>query len=233
MAYDPTALSHQEWIGYVQPVGVVVSTPALLEAGAAINRNSVPLHREFLAVLPQDGEGNAVPKLTDFPRFAIEVLKWRPEDLAVPDESLTHLSSGLRRSDLRLTTWSRTATPLLLISKAAGDFDALPAPEPRHWHASPQARFERLLRETSIPAGLLISPDAIRLVYAPKGESSGHITFKVVKWFRWLAVLFSPPCTCFYQPSGYSALADEQRLPALLLPAGSIKVLSQTSSPAR
>jgi hypothetical protein len=61
MAYDPTALSHQEWIGYVQPVGVVVSTPALLEAGAAINRNSVPLHREFLAVLPQDGEGNAVP----------------------------------------------------------------------------------------------------------------------------------------------------------------------------
>jgi len=35
-----------------------------------------------------------------------------------------------------------------------------------------------LLRETSVPAGLLVSPDAIRLVYAPKGESSGHITFK-------------------------------------------------------
>ena len=29
MAYDPTAVSHQEWLGYVQPVGVVVSTPAL------------------------------------------------------------------------------------------------------------------------------------------------------------------------------------------------------------
>ena len=75
MAYDPTAVSHQEWLGYVQPVGVVVSTPALLEAGAAINRNFVPLHKEFLTVLPQDSDGNSIPKLTDFPRFATDVLK--------------------------------------------------------------------------------------------------------------------------------------------------------------
>jgi hypothetical protein len=89
MAYDPTAVSHQEWLGYVQPVGVVVSTPALLEAGAAINRNFVPLHKEFLAVLPQESDGTTIPKLTDFPKFATDVLGWRPQDLEGPDESLT------------------------------------------------------------------------------------------------------------------------------------------------
>lgn len=216
MAYDPTALSHQEWIGYVQPVGVVVSTPALLEAGAAINRNSVPLHREFLAVLPQDGEGNVVPKLTDFPRFATEVLKWRPDDLAVPDESLTISVPGYDEVICPDYVVKDGDSPLLLISKAAGDFDALPAPEPRHWHASPQARFERLLRETSIPAGLLVSPDAIRLVYAPKGESSGHITFKVSEMVQVAGRPILAALHMLLSAERLFTLADEQRLPALL-----------------
>src|ERR1700733_9867375 len=216
MAYDPTALSHQEWIGYVQPVGVVVSTPALLEAGAAINRNSVPLHREFLAVLPQDGEGNAVPKLTDFPRFAKEVLKWRPADLAVPDESLTISVPGYDEVICPDYLVKDGDSPLLLISKATGAFDALPSPEPRHWHASPQARFERLLRETSIPAGLLISPDAIRLVYAPKGESSGHITFKVSEMIQVAGRPILAALHMLLSAERLFTLADEQRLPALL-----------------
>jgi hypothetical protein len=32
MARDPEAIAHQEWLGYVQPVGLVVSIPALLAA---------------------------------------------------------------------------------------------------------------------------------------------------------------------------------------------------------
>ncbi len=216
MAYDPTALSHQEWIGYVQPVGVVVSTPALLEAGAAINRNSVPLHREFLAVLPQDGEGNAVPRLTDFPRFATEVLKWRPDDLAVPDEALTISVPGYDEVICPDYVVKDGDNPLLLISKVAGDFDTQPAPEPRRWHASPQARFERLLRETSIPAGLLVSPDAIRLVYAPKGESSGHITFKVSEMVQVAGRPILAALHMLLSAERLFTLADEQRLPALL-----------------
>ena len=49
----------------------------------------------------------------------------------------------------------------------------------QRWHASPQARFERLLRETGVAMGLLVSPERVRLVYAPKGESSGHLTFPI------------------------------------------------------
>jgi hypothetical protein len=35
------------------------------------------------------------------------------------------------------------------------------------------------LRETGIPTGLLCTPEAVRLVYAPAGETSGHITFRI------------------------------------------------------
>ena len=45
------------------------------------------------------------------------------------------------------------------------------------WFASPQAKLERFLREVKVPAGLLCNGDALRLVYAPSGESSGHLTF--------------------------------------------------------
>ena len=47
------------------------------------------------------------------------------------------------------------------------------------WSASPQARLERLMREVKVPAGLLCNGDALRLVYAPSGESSGHLTFPI------------------------------------------------------
>src|SRR5450759_3025806 len=48
MPRDPETLAHLEWLGYVQPVGLVVSPPALLAAQAHINRNIIPDHRRFL-----------------------------------------------------------------------------------------------------------------------------------------------------------------------------------------
>ncbi len=42
MAKDPEQLAHQQWLGYVQPVGLVVSIPALLAADAHVNRNIAP-----------------------------------------------------------------------------------------------------------------------------------------------------------------------------------------------
>ncbi|MBW4530425.1 MAG: N-6 DNA methylase [Aphanothece saxicola GSE-SYN-MK-01-06B] len=45
------------------------------------------------------------------------------------------------------------------------------------WKATRQERFERLLRETGVEAGLLFNGSQLRLVVAPKGESSGHLTF--------------------------------------------------------
>lgn len=90
------------------------------------------------------------------------------------------------------------------------------ASEERRWHASPQSRFERLLRETGVAIGLLISPERIRLVYAPKGESSGHVTFPIhqmtmaANWPMLAALhLLLHSDRLFIGP-------DSQRLPAIL-----------------
>lgn len=47
------------------------------------------------------------------------------------------------------------------------------------WRYPPGAKFDRLLRNVRVPIGLLTNRRVVRLVYAPHGESSGSITFRV------------------------------------------------------
>ena len=47
------------------------------------------------------------------------------------------------------------------------------------WRYPPTAKLERLLRHAGIPVGLLFNGRNLRLVYAPNGESTGHLTFRV------------------------------------------------------
>jgi hypothetical protein len=65
--------------------------------------------------------------------------------------------------------------PVLLVLWTPDDPDG---PGDKHWSASPQQRFERLLLAHG-PVGVHVFPDGIRLVYAPVGEASGHLTFPV------------------------------------------------------
>ncbi|SEC34144.1 DISARM system helicase DrmA [Terriglobus roseus] len=216
MSYDPAVAAHQEWIGYVKPIGVVVSIPALIEAGIAADRASIPLHRDFLAVLPETSLGQPEPRLEDFQRFAVEVLKWRSSDLAGPDETLTIPVPGydeLLHPDYVVKDGD---TPLLLIVKTKDPFDETLHDSSHPWPASPQARFERLLRETGVAIGLLVSAEAIRLVYAPKGESSGYITFRVADMIQ---VAGRPILSALYMllsPERLFTASEGQRLPALL-----------------
>ncbi|WP_339156832.1 DNA methyltransferase [Bradyrhizobium sp. 2S1] len=53
------------------------------------------------------------------------------------------------------------------------------------WEASPHQRLERLLRETNIGVGILVARTTLRLIYAPRGETAG--------WLSWpLAALGRP-----------------------------------------
>jgi N-6 DNA Methylase len=115
-------------------------------------------------------------------------------------------------------TWvvSDRDTPILLILDTQGDLDQDPAPEPRRWNAAPQLRFERLLRETGVPAGLLASPHAIRLVYAPKGESSGHITFRIADMVHVAGRPILAALHMLLSAERLFSMAAGQRLPALL-----------------
>ena len=76
MAKDPAILAHQEWLGYVQPVGLVVSIPAMLDASVRVNQNFAPEHRNFLEALPTGGDGEPIPEVSDFPEFAESALGW-------------------------------------------------------------------------------------------------------------------------------------------------------------
>jgi hypothetical protein len=84
MAKDPELLTHQEWLGYLQPVGLVVSPPALAAAGAFPNKNIIPDHTRFLEVVEPvtvEGKEDPQPAIREFPRFAMQILGWEPADL--------------------------------------------------------------------------------------------------------------------------------------------------------
>ena len=44
---DPEVLAHLEWLGFVQPTGLVVSAPALARAGANLQRNDTETQRRL------------------------------------------------------------------------------------------------------------------------------------------------------------------------------------------
>src|SRR5258708_36267846 len=88
MARDPETLAHLEWLGYVQPVGLVVSIPALLAAQAQVGRISPVEHQVFLSCLPRTKDGEIVPEIPDLGQFVQTVLGWEASDLQEPPASM-------------------------------------------------------------------------------------------------------------------------------------------------
>src|SRR5437763_622030 len=84
MARDPEVLAHLEWLGYVQPVGVVVSVLALLTAQVHVGRLSPADHQALLDVLARSKDGELLPEIPDLRRLTETVLVWEPADLQEP-----------------------------------------------------------------------------------------------------------------------------------------------------
>lgn len=189
MAIDPEIFRHKEWLGFLQPVGLVVSPPALVKAQAVVNRNVVELQQALLAVISRDLSLTTTDRawIFDFPAFTTTVLGWEAGDLVSESEQLADLEVALPDYGEVLAPTYGVANSeggwLLLvqvIAPGANLDDVNPLDERSgKWSASPQAKFERLLRETGVAVGLLFNGTDIRLVYAPRGESSGHLTFPV------------------------------------------------------
>src|ERR1700732_3539909 len=79
MPRNPEFESHQQWIAYVQPVGLLVSPPALVAAQVFANRNIVREQQALLSLVENE-------TLNSLPAFCIDVLGWRASDLAgAPD----------------------------------------------------------------------------------------------------------------------------------------------------
>ncbi len=76
---DPAILAHLEWIGFVRPTGLVVSAPALVRAGAILDRRDADGQRLLRACVEDrtfDPKEDPVPYLPDFRAFAESVLGW-------------------------------------------------------------------------------------------------------------------------------------------------------------
>jgi len=196
----PGPHTHEQWLGLVQPVGLVVA-PAVLSALQLFPNQSPPYlsaRQRQLEGLLEEVEGPGGQPLSVVPSFALlatELLDWGEADLvaaraleSVPEVVLAEYGEtlcpthgvpkfegeGLQALVLDLTQWRNAhGKP---DPQWGRDFDAKWNPTGHGWDATPQQRFERLLKETEIPIGLLFNGSQLRLVHAPRGESSGWLT---------------------------------------------------------
>ncbi len=192
---DPQIAAHLEWIGFVRPTGLVVSAPALARAGAILPRDpeGQRLLRACAAERRFDPHGEPEPYLPDFREFAGEVLGWSfspkgyagTDDCPIPPEleTLLHAGGELLRPDFAVRERDpRENAPawqlLVCMIERGQDFDRASGGAGR-LEVSAHGRMERLLRQTGVPAGLLFNGRSMRLVSAPRGESSGWLDLHV------------------------------------------------------
>ncbi len=177
-----------------QPVGLVVE-PVVLNRLGVFPESATTVLADWQQRLEQLLEDQPVGEqwlsvAPSFELFCQEVLAWEPGDLRKPEELAAAVAVTLDdydevlRPDWVVHEPSQRDGPLkaqLLVQELplGTPFDALPkgADGRRSWEATPQQRLERLLKESEHPIGLLWNGVALRLVYAPRGESSGHLTF--------------------------------------------------------
>src|SRR5262249_18016807 len=146
----------------------------------------------FLHNVEHDGRGDT-SAIRDLEAFLTGFLSWPrdhlvglttgkpiPESLRVP---LPEFGETLEPT-LAFKSPDQNGSPtgwLLLVKNlpVCADFDARHANDERGWSASETQRFERLMRDSEVPIGLLCNGTHVRLIYKPIGESTGTLTFPV------------------------------------------------------
>ena len=207
---DPNIAAHLEWIGFVKPRGLVVSAPALVNAGAILNRRDTEGQNLLKqCVEPRPAGLETEPRLPDFRAFAKTVLGWNFSPKGYAGTEQNPIPPGLEvripesgtvlRPDFAVRERGSPGAPPAGSSAGAGtsrtdeganwqllvqvltpdtDFDEVTR-DGAGIDASPHSQLERLLRETGVSAGVLFNGVALRLVSAPRGESSGWLDFRV------------------------------------------------------
>jgi len=183
-----------DWLAHLQPTGLVVSTLVLDEQGLVPEPQDKLANAQIAVLLGLDEQNeSAGPILTDAWALLRDVLGWPaamvaglPGGEAVPLE-FTHsladhetlLEPTYALKGPRGTGWQ------LLVRVEDHGVDPDKRGALAGWEATPHQRFERLLRETGIGAGVLITRRAVgeveqaelRLIAAPRGETSGWISW--------------------------------------------------------
>lgn len=211
-ALDPNL----EWLGHVQPVGLVVA-PAVLTRHGLVPEEQIRTDGHAVTEhLAGEDEG---PALLEPWSFFADVLGWDASQVAgapggpdLPDELSVHLPEA-----------DTTLAPSWAVAEPDGGWQMLvriEEPDARGalagWEATAHQRLERLLRERGVPAGALITDRELRLVHAPRGETSGWLAFPL----RELATVGGRPMLGGLKLllSSFRLFSDasDRRLPSLL-----------------
>ncbi len=229
---DPDIAAHLEWLGFVRPTGLVVCAPALVRAGAILNRRDAEGQKLLRACVEKRAsdaaEEDPLPYVPDFRAFARSVLNWSfaaahyagtaespiPSDLEAPlpdyGESLRP-DFAVREPDPR----DGQAPWQLLVKVVDEDFDKVVRGDGR-LEASAHGRMERLLRQTGVAAGVLFNGRALRLISAPRGETSGWLDFHVADMLQTSGRPISTALRLLLGQTRLLNLPREKRLTALL-----------------
>jgi hypothetical protein len=230
---DPEIVAHLEWLGFVRPTGLVVSAPALVRAGAILDRRDAEGQRLLRTCVEDrtfDPREGPVPYVPNFHRFAESVLDWSfspkgyagtpeyqiPTELEVPlQEYGETLRPDLAVRELEPKEGAPSWQLLVRVLDPGEDFEQVSRGHGQ-LEASPHGRMERLLRQTNVPAGLLFNGRALRLISAPRGESSGWLDFRVSDMVQTAGRPISTAIRLLLGQPRLLALPRAQRLAALL-----------------
>ena len=230
---DPEILAHLEWLGFVRPTGLVVSAPALVRAGAILDRRDAEGQRLLRACVAErvfDPKGRSEPLIADFAPFAESVLGWSfspkgyagtprapiPPELEVP---LPDYGETLRPDfAVRELEPKDGASPwqlLVRVLEPGEDFDRV-ARGHGQLEASAHGRMERLLRQTGVPAGC--SSMAARFGSCPRlaAKAQAGSTSASRTWSRQRAGRSRRAMRAAPRPGAAPSLPRAQRLGALL-----------------
>ncbi|UFW82995.1 N-6 DNA methylase [Bradyrhizobium barranii] len=180
---------NEEWLGHVQPVGLVIAPVVLARHGLNPETQTRADSEEVRKLIApkEDGASTKCPDpcaLNNPWTFFENILGWRanrvagsPGGLPLPED----LSLRVNESDTEIVPHWAVVEPdggwqILVRIEAAGV-----KPDERGaiegWEASPHQRLERLLREKEVPIGLMITDEELRFIHAPRGETSGWMCF--------------------------------------------------------
>jgi hypothetical protein len=184
--------AHKRWLGYLQPDGLVVSAAALVDKGHYYQEAQRERQLEFIDHLldfQQYDEEEGTVEITDFKALATDFLGLPEREWVDAADLGDAYHIALKESPEVLSPSAALRWPRgkevaegepayqLLIKYYDGDLDAAYETATNTWSTSATRRLERLLRETGIPIGLLVSRKQLRIVSAPVGENAGHLTF--------------------------------------------------------